>query len=73
MSERDPKAALRLLTQMGTDFPQGYFLEEREALTILALVRAGQSERAQRQARAFLERYPNGTYADRVRKAMAAN
>ena len=70
LSVRDPSAALRLLEQMRADFPRGYFLEERDALTILALVRAGQSVRAQREAHGFLERYPDGTHSDQVRRAL---
>lgn len=72
LSVHDPQAALRMLEQIRVQFPQGYFGEERAALTILALARSGQSELARQQASSFLERYPNGPHSDRVRRALAA-
>ena len=70
LSVRDPQAALLLLEQIRVQFSQGYLGEERAALTILALVRSGQSARARQQAADFLERYPNGPHSDGVRRAI---
>jgi len=65
--ERDPEAALDLLEKTRREHPTGYFLEERQALTVLALSRAGHSSAAREQAAAFLRAYPNGPFSDRVR------
>jgi hypothetical protein len=65
--DRDPEAALTVLERLRTDYPHGYFAEERQALTVLALSGAGRTGAAREQAAAFLRAYPNGPYSDRVR------
>ncbi len=65
--ERDPDAALELLEKLRHDHPSGYFVEERQALIVLALSRAGHQSAAREQAAAFLRAYPNGPFSDRVR------
>ncbi len=65
--ERDPDAALDLLDKLHRDHPTGYFVEERQALTVLALSRAGRQSAAREQAAAFLRAYPNGPFSDRIR------
>jgi outer membrane protein assembly factor BamD (BamD/ComL family) len=65
--ERDPDAALELLEKTRREHPTGYFVEERQALTVLALSRAGQQSAAREHAAAFLRGYPNGPFSDRVR------
>jgi hypothetical protein len=65
--ERDPDAALELLDKTRREHPSGYFVEERQALTVLALVRSGRQAAAREQAAAFLRTYPNGPFSDRVR------
>ena len=65
--ERDPDAALELLEKTRREHPTGYFVEERQALTVLALSRAGRQSAAREQAAAFLRSYPNGPFSDRVR------
>ena len=69
--ERDPAAALDLLAKAHHAYPTGYFLEEREALTVIALARAGRAAEARRAATSFLRAYPNGPYSDRVRAVTA--
>jgi hypothetical protein len=69
--DRDPEAALRLLDQLRRQQPHGYFDQERDALTVLALARSGQSSAAHDKARAFLRAYPNGPLSDRVRAVAA--
>jgi hypothetical protein len=69
--DRDPEAALRLLDQLRSQQPHGYFDQERDALTVLALARSGQSSAARDKARAFLRAYPNGPLSDRVRAVAA--
>jgi hypothetical protein len=65
--ETDPQAALALLDQTQREHPTGYFVEERQALTVMALVRAGRQATARQQGAAFLRAYPNGPFSDRVR------
>jgi outer membrane protein assembly factor BamD (BamD/ComL family) len=65
----DPQAALSLLDRVARAHPSGYFVEEREALRVLALMAAGQSAQAKRRADAFLRVYPSSPFADRVRAA----
>jgi lysophospholipase len=65
--DTDPQAALALLDQTQREHPTGYFVEERQALTVMALVRAGRQATARQQGVAFLRAYPNGPFSDRVR------
>jgi hypothetical protein len=65
--ERDPEAALELLDKTRREHPAGYFAEERQALTVVALSRSGRQAAAREQAAAFLRAYPNGPFSDRVR------
>jgi hypothetical protein len=65
--DRDPEAALGVLDRLRREHPRGYFVEERQALTVLALAQAGRTSEARRQAAAFLLAYPNGPYSERVR------
>ena len=55
--------AVRLLEQARLRFPKGALGQEREALTIEALAKTGDSANAQRRARAFLRSYPKSPYA----------
>jgi hypothetical protein len=68
--ERDPKAALKVLNDLRRNHPRGYFVEERQALTVLALAGAGQTAAAQQEAQAFLRVFPNGPFSDRVRAVL---
>ena len=70
--DRDPEAALVALDGMRHDYPKGYFVEERRALTVLALAGAGRSSAAHEQAAAFLRAFPNGPFSERVRAVLAA-
>lgn len=66
----DPHAALILLAELAHAHPHGYFVEERSALAILALVATGDSSQAEQRATAFLKTYPKSPYVDRVRAAV---
>jgi hypothetical protein len=68
---RDPEAALELLTRIAREHPRGYFVEERAALTIVALDAAGKSELAEERAKAFLRAYPRSPHAGRVRAVLS--
>jgi hypothetical protein len=71
--DRDPQAALGVLDKLRRDVPRGYFVEERQALTVLALAGAGQTGAARQQAAAFLRVFPNGPFSDRVRAVLPAS
>jgi hypothetical protein len=64
--------ALVLLERSGLLFAAGSLVPEREALTIEALLRNGQSQRARERARAFIRRYPGSPISERLR-ALAGN
>lgn len=68
--ERDPAAALVILQRLSRAHPQGYFVEERAALTVLALAGKEDEEEARRHAARFLKTYPTSPFADRVRNAV---
>jgi hypothetical protein len=63
-------AALDTLAAIRADFPAGSLVQEREALTIEALLASGQRAAARARAAAFLERYPNSPHVSSVRKAL---
>lgn len=67
--ERDPAAALSILQRLSRVHPNGYFVEEREALTVLALAAQDDEDAARKQAARFLKRYPTSPFADRIRAA----
>lgn len=60
--------SLTLLEQARARFPRGALGQEREALTIEALARSGQSAAARRRAEAFLRQHPNSPYVADVRR-----
>jgi outer membrane protein assembly factor BamD (BamD/ComL family) len=67
----DPEEALELLETSAERYPRGYFVEERRALTVFALVALGKRTRAKNLAETFLRDYPKGLFSDDVRRAMA--
>ena len=67
----NPAAAVAELEKLRREHPNGFFVEERRALTVLALARAGNRTGAHDQGRAFLKRYPNGPFTDKVRAAIS--
>jgi outer membrane protein assembly factor BamD (BamD/ComL family) len=68
----NPAAALRELSDARALFPRGALVQEREALTIEALARTGQSGAASARAQAFLSRFPRSPHADDVRRFILA-
>lgn len=62
----DPKRARAILQQHARDYPNGDFVEEREALSVEALLRAGMPEEARAHAKRFVLRYPRSPYLRRV-------
>ncbi len=59
-------SALEALEQHRSRFPDGELVEEREALSVIALARAGRSEDAHIQATAFVKRFPGSLWLDQV-------
>ena len=62
----DARSALRLLEQARLKFPHGALGQEREALTVEALAKAGNMKAASRKAEAFLRAHPTSPYASDV-------
>ncbi len=62
----NPGQALVLLEAARIRFPDGVLGQEREALSIEALARGGQSSAASARARAFLAAYPNSAHAEHI-------
>lgn len=69
--EADPNKTLRLLKAIDREFPKGQLMEERAGLRVLALLRAGKVDEGKRRADKYLARYPKGTLANRVRRALS--
>jgi hypothetical protein len=63
----DPARALQVLEQSAAQFPSGSLAQERSALEIEALVRAGKHTDAKRKAAAFLTQYPESPHSARIR------
>jgi hypothetical protein len=61
-------SALGLLTDSSRRFSDGALSQEREALTIEALVRSGKIELGRQRAQAFLAGHPESPLANRVRR-----
>jgi outer membrane protein assembly factor BamD (BamD/ComL family) len=64
----DAARCLTLLEQARARFPRGALGQEREALTVEALARAGQSAAAKRRAAAFLRAHPQSPYVADLRR-----
>jgi hypothetical protein len=67
LREGDAPGALRRLEAARSEFADGALVQEREALSIEALSRAGQREAAGRRAEAFVRAYPGSPHAASVR------
>lgn len=66
----DPAKTLALVEAAEQHFPDGAMIQERRGYAILALVALGRSDEANSRADAYLEQWPNGTLARRVRDAL---
>jgi hypothetical protein len=65
-----PREAYRLTEEHKSTYAQGLFAQERDALAVEALQRAGDLKRARQLAEAFLQRYPSSPAAHRFRETM---
>ena len=65
--------ALTILSQAQQRFGSGVLGQEREALTIEALAKSGQSAAANARGQVFLKNYANSPYAARIRALIGAH
>jgi hypothetical protein len=70
LSRGEAVEALGMLSAHAERAPESSLAEEREALTVLALARAGRVDDAQQAALAFGARHPDSLFLDRVRAAV---
>lgn len=66
----DPRGALALLRSVASEFPNGVLVQEREALTIDALLASGDRDRARQRASDFVQRYPDSPHTPAVQRAL---
>jgi len=66
----DSLRALTLLDAARARFPEGILVQEREALSIEALVRSGQRALATKRAEAFLRAYPKSPHGADVKRVV---
>ena len=59
--------ALRMLDRARVEFPDGVLGQEREALTVRALVESGQKDAARNRGEAFLRAFPRSPHAAELR------
>ncbi len=64
----DPRRALAAAREHRRRFPRGQYVQEREVITIEALIALGRSARAEHRAQRFLARHPDSSYARKIRK-----
>lgn len=66
-----PREAYRLTEEHRSLYPRGVFTQERDALAVEALQRAGDLKLARDLAEAFVKHYPSSPHAHRFREAMS--
>ena len=69
LSRGDAVGALRVLQEHAAQAPASGMAEERQALQVLSLARAGRLEEARSSSLAFAALYPDSLFLDRVRAA----
>jgi hypothetical protein len=62
----DARAALQWAARHAQEYPRGEMAQERDAISIEALVKLGRSEEARRSLASFKELYPSSGYAWRL-------
>ena len=66
------REALTLLARARAEFPHGALAEEREALSVRALMAAGDRDAARLRGEAFLRRFPRSPQAGEVRRLLGS-
>ncbi len=69
-AQNHPRDALAAIQRHRREFPRGQFVEEREALRVIATHRLGQSARAQELLEHFEQTYPRSLLLPAVRRAL---
>ena len=64
--------ALVLLAEHGRRFPKGRLAEEREALRVRSLARAGRGDEARRALASFANRFPHSAFLPRLQAAASS-
>jgi hypothetical protein len=67
LAASNPAAAAKLADEGHRRFRAGMLYQEREAVAISALARAGQSAAARARGERFLERFPKSPFAEQIR------
>ena len=62
LAQGNAPAAVAALRRHEREFARGRLVEEREAMLVQALVRAGSRDEAIQRARAFRERFPGSLF-----------
>jgi hypothetical protein len=70
LARKDSAAVFAALRRHQCHYPSGRLAEEREALRVLALARAGQSEQARERADAFQSEYPKSIHLAAIEAAL---
>jgi len=70
LGEGEPEKALAKLEQHRARFPHGVLSEERDAMFVLALVKAGREEEARARASSFLQHGTDSLFRSAVRAAI---
>jgi len=65
-----PREAFALTEQHREHYPRGVFAQERDALAIEALLRAGDTDTARRLAQSFVSAHPSSPHAHRFRETL---
>ena len=68
----DPRAALGTLRQLQTQFPNGELRQERDVLTVEALVASGNSAAAKSKAAAFIAAHPSSPLSTKLERLVEA-
>jgi hypothetical protein len=66
----DPARTLAIMQAAEQQFPDGAMIQERTGYTILALISLNRGAEAEQIAQTYLQRWPNGPLARRVRDAL---
>lgn len=72
LASGDALAALQALDRHAREFPRGQLREEREALAVLSLARAGRADAARDRGARFLARHPRSIQRRVVESALAS-
>jgi hypothetical protein len=70
LRQGDPSGALATLNLSRSKFPDGVLAQEREALTIEALSRSGQTDEAKQREQSFVREHPDSPHSQRLERVV---